>query len=642
MVCAYQNFPRAEAEVRGLTLSPPEEGKVAGGTAKLDLSLFLFEDGDRLTGALEYNREIFEAASMLRLLRCFENLLAAAVADPEAPVAFLPLLGAAERHQLCHEWNDSATAWPATSSFQELFLEHVRRAPDTPAVIAGAASLSYADLNRRADGLARALRRRGAGPGSFAGLCVERSAEAVVALVAILKTGAAYVPLDPGYPAERLALMMDDCDLRLLVVDETTRALLPRGLLAGRECLTPGETEEGEALETGGLDGQALAHVIYTSGSTGRPKGVALAHRAVVRLVRETNYAHLGPGDRVAQVSNLSFDVASYEIWGALLNGATLVIIPRDVVLSPPDLAAALSEHRITNMSLTAALFARMAQEEPDAFAGMRELMVGGEAVDPAAARRVLAGRAPRRLLNVYGPTENATTSTWYPVRAVAPGPLPIGSPVANTTVHVRDRWLQPVPLGVVGELAVGGQGLAWGYWRRPELTAERFVPDFPRDRPAAASTARATWAAGARTGSSRSWAASTTRSRSAASASSWERSRPAWPSTPRCGRPSCSPARTSRATSASPPTWCRTRLMSPPGAGSRRSRSRSGGRSSTTSTGRSRPRPIRRSTSSAGTAPTPACLSRRARWRSGWTTRSAGSRSSSRGGRWRSVAAPA
>ncbi len=478
-MCAYQNFPRAEAEVRGLTLSLPEEGKVAGGTAKLYLSLFLFEDGDRLTGALEYNSEIFEAASMLRLLRCFENLLAAAVADPEAPVAFLPLLGAAERHQLFHEWNDSASAYPATASFQELFLEHVRRAPDAPAVIAGAASLSYADLNRRADGLARALRRRGAGPGSFAGLCVERSAEAVVALVAILKTGAAYVPLDPDYPAERLALMMDDCDLRLLVVDETTRALLPQGLLAGRECLTPGETEEGEALETGGLDGQALAHVIYTSGSTGRPKGVALAHRAVVRLVRETNYAHLGPGDRVAQVSNLSFDVASYEIWGALLNGATLVIIPRDVALSPPDFAAALSEHRITNMSLTAALFARMAQEEPDAFAGMRELMVGGEAVDPAAARRVLAGRAPRRLLNLYGPTENATTSTWYPVRTVAPGPLPIGSPVANTTVYVQDRWLQPVPLGVVGELAVGGQGLAWGYWRRPELTAERFVPDF-------------------------------------------------------------------------------------------------------------------------------------------------------------------
>ncbi|HSU81329.1 MAG TPA: amino acid adenylation domain-containing protein, partial [Thermoanaerobaculia bacterium] len=484
---AYQSFPRAEAEVRGLTLSLPEEGKVAGGTAKFDLSLFLFEDGDHLTGALEYNSEIFEAATMLRLLRCFESLLAAAVAGPETPVAFLPLLGAAERHQLAREWNDSASAYPATASFQELFLEHVRRAPDAPAVIAGTASLSYADLNGRADALARALRHRGAGPGSFVGLCVERSAQAVVALVAILKTGAAYVPLDPDYPAERLALMMEDCGLRLLVVDDTARTRLPQGLLAGRETLTPDpENGTGEgpkaraALAQGNaLGGEALANIIYTSGSTGRPKGVALSHRAVVRLVRETNYVHLGPGDRVAQVANLNFDASTYEIWGALLNGATLVVIPRDTVLSPPGFAAALSEHRITNMFLASALFAQMAREEPDAFAGMRELLVGGETVDPEAARRVLAGRPPQRLLNAYGPTENTTYSTWYPIRTAPPGPLPIGSPVANTTVHVLDRWLQPVPLGVVGELAVGGQGLAWGYWRRPELTAERFVPDF-------------------------------------------------------------------------------------------------------------------------------------------------------------------
>ncbi|HEV7509099.1 MAG TPA: amino acid adenylation domain-containing protein [Thermoanaerobaculia bacterium] len=479
----YQNFPRAEAEVRGLTLSLPEEGKVAGGTAKFDLSLFLFEDGDHLTGALEYNREIFEAATMLRLLRCFENLLAAAVADPEAPVAFLPLLDAAERHQLACEWNDSASDWPSTSSFQELFLEHVRRAPDAPAVIAGTASLSYADLNGRADGLARALRHRGAGPGSFVGLCVERSAQAVVALVAILKTGAAYVPLDPDYPAERLALMMEDCDLRLLVVDDTARTRLPQGLLAGRETVTPEDffrlPEEGGVMAEGGQGGEALSHIIYTSGSTGRPKGVALSHRAVVRLVRETDYVHLGPGDRVAQVSSLNFDPSTYEIWGALLNGATLVVIPRDTVLSPPGFAAALSEHRINNMVLTSALFAQMAREEPDAFAGLRELFVGGETVDPAAARRVLAGRPPQRLLNLYGPAENTTYSSWYPIRSVPEGSLPIGSPVANTTLHVVDRWLQPVPLGVVGELAIGGQGLAWGYWRRPELTAERFVPDF-------------------------------------------------------------------------------------------------------------------------------------------------------------------
>jgi len=243
----YQNFPRAEVEVRGLTLSLPDEGKVAGGTAKFDLTLFLFEDGDRLQGTLEYNSEIFEAATMRRLLRSFETLLAAAVADPETPVAFLPLLGAAERHQLTREWNDSASAYPADASLQELFAEQVRRTPDAPAVIAGPTVLSYKDLDGRAADLARELRHRGVGPGSRVGLCLERSAEMVVAVLAIIQAGAAYVPLDPDYPAERLALMMEDCDLRWVVVDEASRALLPDSVLAGRETLTPEKETAEEA-----------------------------------------------------------------------------------------------------------------------------------------------------------------------------------------------------------------------------------------------------------------------------------------------------------------------------------------------------------------------------------------------------------
>jgi amino acid adenylation domain-containing protein len=484
VMVGYQNFPRSEAEVRGLTLSLPDEGKTAGGTAKFDLSLFLFEDGDRLQGALEYNSEIFEAATIRRLLRCFETLLAAAVASgtaPETPVAFLPLLGAPELHQITHEWNDSATVYPA-ASLQELFAEQAANTPDAPAVIDGATVLSYTDLSRRADRLAHHLLGLGAGPGDRIGLCLERSAEMVVAVLAIIKAGAAYVPLDPDYPAERLRLMMDDCDLRRLVVDERTAARLPQELLAGRELvLTSGAPPLAtpRPLPAPPPGGQALSHVIYTSGSTGRPKGVALSHRAVVRLLRETNFVRLRPGDRMGQISTISFDAATWEIWGSLLNGAAVVVIPREVVLSPPAFAAVLKEQRITSMILTSALFSRMSQEEPGAFAGMRDLLTGGEVVEPAAARRVLAARPPQRLLNTYGPSEGTTYSSWYRIRSVPPGAatIPIGAPLSNTTLHVLDPWMAPVPLGVAGELLIGGDGLAWGYWRRPELTAEKFVP---------------------------------------------------------------------------------------------------------------------------------------------------------------------
>ena len=481
----YQNFPRAEAEVRGLTLSLPDEAKVAGSTAKFDLTLFLAEDGDRLHGVLEYNSEIFEAATMRRLLRCFENLLAAAIdprIDPETPVAFLPLLGEAERHQLAREWNDSASAYPATASLQDLFAAQVRGTPDAPAIIAGtdgATVLSYADLDRRTDLLARRLLHLGAGPESRIGLCLERTAEMVVAVLAIIKTGGAYVPLDPDYPAERLALMMDDCDLRWLVVDEPAVARLPAELVAGRTLVRTDKEENLSIPLPAAQGGAALAYVIYTSGSTGRPKGVAVPHRAVVRLVRDTEYVRLGPGDRVAQVANISFDAATWEVWGALLNGAAVAVMPREVILSPQGFAAALRERRITSLFLTTALFIQMAREVPDAFRGLRDLLFGGEAASPAAVRAVLAAGPPRRLLHVYGPTESTTYASWRPVRTVPAGAttIPIGAPLTNTTLHVLDPYLAPVPLGAAGELLLGGDGLAWGYWQRPELTAERFVP---------------------------------------------------------------------------------------------------------------------------------------------------------------------
>src|SRR6185369_12092213 len=223
----------------------------------------------------------------------------------------------------------------------------------------------------------------------------------------------------------------------------------------------------------------SLALVIYTSGSTGRPKGVALPHRGVVRLVRETDFLRFGPADRVAHLANISFDAATLEIWGALLNGAALVLIPRDAVLAPADLAARLARDRVTVAFLTTALFNQVVREAPGALAALRAVMFGGEAADPGAVAAALRAGGPERLLHLYGPAESTTLATWHRVREMPANALtvPIGLPVANSSVYVLERWQTAVPPGVVGELHVGGDGLARGYLNRPELTAERFIP---------------------------------------------------------------------------------------------------------------------------------------------------------------------
>ncbi|HLL47710.1 MAG TPA: amino acid adenylation domain-containing protein, partial [Longimicrobiaceae bacterium] len=305
----------------------------------------------------------------------------------------------------------------------------------------------------------------------------------VVAMLAVLKAGGCYVPLDPGYPAERLALVLADSGTQVLLALEGRREpWAAHG--AARVVSIDGEAEEIGARSPDDLEGGAtprsLAYVIYTSGSTGVPKGVAVVHRGVVRLVRGTDYLELREADRVAQASSASFDAATFEVWGALLNGAALVGIPREVALSPAGLAAAIDTHGITVLLLTTALFNRVAGELPAAFGAVRCLLFGGEAVDPAAVRRVLEAGGPEHLLHVYGPTENTTFSTWHPVVEVAADArtVPIGRPVAHSSVRVLGEGLEPAPAGVPGELYLGGDGLARGYLGRPELTAERFVPD--------------------------------------------------------------------------------------------------------------------------------------------------------------------
>jgi amino acid adenylation domain-containing protein len=482
-VFAQQNVFGSAPKMPGVAIS---QLVLDSGVAKFDLLLALYEIPDGLAGSLQHNTHLFDGSTAERLLARFAALLEGAVADPGRSVADLPLLLPAELGEVLWERNATAAAYPREANLPELFAAVAGEHPDAPAIVSDGEVWSYRDLDEASNRLARHLLRLGVGPESAVGISMERSPELILGTLAILKAGGAYVPLDASYPAERLAFMLADTGAQLALAHAPTWdrvAACGARLVAVDSRATGGdwEREDARPLAVRGfrIPAESLAYVIYTSGSTGRPKGVGVPHRAIVRLVRETNYVHLGLGDRTGQVANISFDAATYEIWGALLNGAAVVVIPREVVLSPAAFAAALREQRVTSMFLTSALFTKMAREVPDAFAGMSELLVGGEAVDPAAARTVLAGSPPQRLLNGYGPTESTTFAAWHPIREVPEGAaaIPIGLPLANTTLSVLDRWQAPVPPGSVGELCIGGDGLARGYLNRPDLTAERFVP---------------------------------------------------------------------------------------------------------------------------------------------------------------------
>jgi amino acid adenylation domain-containing protein len=470
------------------------------GTAKFELTMIVKDARSGMSLLAEYNSDLFHESSVERLLRQFSCLLESALACPDSSIWKLTLATELERHELLVSWNATETAYPAERTVQALFEEEANKRPEATAVVFHGTELTYAGLNQRANQLAHYLMQCGAARGTHVGICLERSADLIVALLAVLKTGAAYVPLDPSYPPERLAFMRRDAQLRLLIVEEKTMArfrdaeLFPSDEIAEKARLICLEAEAAQIERQSTADpkiasGSAdLAYVIYTSGSTGKPKGVCVPHRAIVRLVRETNYVQLTAADRIAQASNASFDAATFEIWGALLNGGCVVGISREVSLSPQDFAEELKAHRITTLFLTTALFNQMAAEVPGAFETLRQVLFGGELVDPRYVREVLNHRPPQRLLHVYGPTETTTFATWFEIRHVPDNTrtIPIGRPISNTTAYILDEEMQPVPVGVPGELYLGGDGLADGYLDRPELTQGKFVPHPFANRPGA------------------------------------------------------------------------------------------------------------------------------------------------------------
>ncbi|MDQ3981472.1 MAG: non-ribosomal peptide synthetase, partial [Actinomycetota bacterium] len=329
----------------------------------------------------------------------------------------------------------------------------------------------------RSNRLARHLVEHGVARGDLVAVVLERGPDLVVSLLAVLKAGAAYLPIDPEHPPRRTAFMLDDAEARVAVtaaggVDADRVVSLERDAAA---------IAAGDSADLG-LPGDAgdVAYAIYTSGSTGTPKGICIPHRAVARLVLDTDYVKLGPHSVVAQMSNASFDAATFEIWGALLNGGLVAGIEKDVALDAPRLRPALERSGVDTAFLTTALFNQLVAEDSSLFSSLETVMTGGESHDPSMIRRCLAADPPRQLLNVYGPTETTTFATYYRIERVPEGAtsIPIGRPIANTKVHVLDPAMNPVPVGVPGEIHIGGPGLATGYLDRPELTKERFVPD--------------------------------------------------------------------------------------------------------------------------------------------------------------------
>jgi len=470
-----QNTPEADLRLHGLH---SERLPLHNGTAKFDLSLSLTETRDELHGILEYSTDLFDPDRIKRLARHYRSLLDHLSQAPDTPIWQLPLLDAAERQQLLHDWNATAVAYPDDRSIAQRFEEQVRRNSERTAVRFRQQRLSYAQLNARANRLAHYLRALGVGADSLVGLCVERSLDLVVGMLAILKAGGAYVPLDPDYPQERLDFMLRDTRATVVLTQSGLKARLPAVphllSLDGDSAQWAGQPD-GDLPVAGGPD--SLAYVIYTSGSTGQPKGVMATQRGVMRLVCNAGYVVWTPDDVVAQISNASFDAATFEIWGGLLNGAGLAILPRDTMLSPSELDAALRHEQVSKLFITTALFNEMVRARPAIFSGVHDVLFGGEAADIPSVCLALTA-PPRRLLNVYGPTETTTFATWFeiPDLAADAAVVPIGRPISNTSCFVLDGHGNPSPIGVAGELYIGGAGLAQGYLNRPELSAERFV----------------------------------------------------------------------------------------------------------------------------------------------------------------------
>ncbi|QIR37151.1 amino acid adenylation domain-containing protein [Tolypothrix sp. PCC 7910] len=470
VVFMLQNAPVQELELAGLTVSAlPVETK----TAKVDLALSMENTTQGLVGVWEYNTDLFDASTIERMTGHFVTLLEGIVANPEQKIAQLPLLTQHEQHQLLIEWNDTQANYPQYKCIHQLFEERVNQTPNAVAVVFAEQKLTYQQLNIRANQLADYLQSLGVKPDTLVGICVERSLEMVVGLLGVLKAGGAYLPLDPEYPTERLRFMLEDAQVSVLLTQQRLIERLPE-YQANLVCLD----EVWEQIAQNNQDNLNsevrafnLANLIYTSGSTGRPKGVMVEHKGLCNLAQaQIQTFGVNSDSRILQFASFSFDASIWEIIMALGSGGMLYLGTKDSLLPGKPLVEQLRKHSITHVTLPPSALAVMPSDELPA---LQTIIVAGEACSPELIKQWSVGR---NFFNAYGPTEATVCATI--AKCTEDEKITIGKAIANTQIHILDEYLQPVPVGVPGELHIGGVSLARGYLNRPDLTQEKFIPN--------------------------------------------------------------------------------------------------------------------------------------------------------------------
>jgi amino acid adenylation domain-containing protein len=477
-----ENTPSPEIKLRDLQLSLLETARE---TAKFDIVLVMWETAEGLEGSLEYSTDLYEEATMQRLLCQFQTLLEGIVADPNARISELPLLTVSEQQRLLNDWNNTRHDFPRELCIHQLFESQVELSPHAPALVFDEQQITYHELNYKANQLAHHLRDLGVGPETIVAVCMERSIEMVVGLLGILKAGGAYLPLDPTYPKERLAVMLHDAGARVVLTQTNLKEVLPEleTALVYLDADWPRIAQHSEQNPITSVDSQNLAYIIYTSGSTGEPKGVQVQHGSVVNLCKWHQRAYdIGPKDRATQVARLVFDASVWEIWPYLTVGASVYFVDEWTLASPGRLVQWLAKNQITISFLPTPLAHAVLQESWPPSTVLRTMLTGGDVL-----RRITEAPLSFKLVNNYGPTENTVVATWGEVETGEARREPsIGRPIYNTKVHILDRKLGAVPIGVTGEIYIGGAGLARGYLNRADLTAERFISDPFSGRPGA------------------------------------------------------------------------------------------------------------------------------------------------------------